>query len=335
MKVVFLDRDNTINIDPGYISSPDQFELFADSGEALRLLQLNGYKLIILTNQSGIGRGYFSVDQLEKVHKKFRQLLSNASVTLTDIFYCPHEPQNNCQCRKPRPGLIEQALDKYPNINLSESFIVGDKLSDIGLAEHFPIHPILVRNQDATKQNPDIPYFDDLKQAAEFILQSSFEKSWSKNLFSSHEDPDLHALRNQDRLQHKKLVFTNGCFDILHPGHMQYLSQAKSLGDKLVVGLNSDESVKQLKGPERPINSEYDRALMLLQTEAVDQVIIFAEQTPELLIEKLQPDIHVKGGDYTVEDLPEAAVVNRYGGSIVILPFRKGYSTTKLIERLN
>lgn len=136
-------------------------------------------------------------------------------------------------------------------------------------------------------------------------------------------------------LSGRKIVFTNGVFDILHAGHVQYLERARALGDVLVVGINSDESVRLLgKGPNRPINPAEDRAAVLKALRSVDFVIEFGEDTPERLIAELRPDIHVKGGDYTEDQLPEAKIVRSYGGEVVIMPFLDGRSTTKIIEKL-
>ncbi len=135
--------------------------------------------------------------------------------------------------------------------------------------------------------------------------------------------------------QGKKLVFTNGVFDILHAGHVQYLRQARALGDLLIVGMNSDVSTRMLnKAPDRPINTLEDRAAVLSELRCVDGVVAFEEQTPEKLIEILKPEVHVKGGDYKVEDLPEAKIVYDYGGEVVILPFLAGRSTTDTLKRL-
>ncbi len=141
------------------------------------------------------------------------------------------------------------------------------------------------------------------------------------------------AFRKACKEAGKRVVFTNGCFDILHVGHTTYLQQAKALGDVLVIGLNSDASVKTLKGPKRPINSEKDRASVLAALEAVDRVVIFGENTPVELLETLKPDIHVKGGDYIAENLPEFGTITRNGGVVKILPFVQGKSTTAIIEK--
>lgn len=132
----------------------------------------------------------------------------------------------------------------------------------------------------------------------------------------------------------QKVVFTNGCFDILHAGHVRYLTAAKALGDVLIVGLNSDESVRRLKGEGRPVNSAADRAEILAGLRAVDHVVVFGEATAEDLVRQLKPDIYVKGGDYSIETLPEAAIVSSYGGQTVLVPMVEGRSTTNVIRRL-
>lgn len=129
----------------------------------------------------------------------------------------------------------------------------------------------------------------------------------------------------------KKIVFTNGCFDILHRGHVEYLQKAKGLGDLLVLGLNSDSSVKRLKGESRPINNEKDRAIILSALECVDYIIIFDEDTPLELIKNLKPDILVKGGDYKIENV----VGREYAKETVLIDFVDGYSTTKIIKNIN
>lgn len=132
----------------------------------------------------------------------------------------------------------------------------------------------------------------------------------------------------------KRIVFTNGCFDILHRGHVSYLNRAKDLGDILIVGVNSDESIKRLKGPERPINPLEDRMHVLAALSSVDYLIPFVEDTPVKVIEKVKPDIFVKGGDYTKKNLPEAPIVEKLGGEVVLLPFIQDKSTTNIIKKI-
>ncbi len=134
------------------------------------------------------------------------------------------------------------------------------------------------------------------------------------------------------RTSGERIAFTNGCFDLLHYGHIHYLAQARDLADRLVVGLNSTDSVRRLKGPHRPINDETTRAGVLAALQMVDAVVIFDDDTPQRLIEALQPDVLVKGGDWKPEQIVGASVVLARGGRVLSLPFVEGYSTT-LIER--
>ena len=129
-------------------------------------------------------------------------------------------------------------------------------------------------------------------------------------------------------------VFTNGCFDLLHPGHLIYLSQAASLSANLVIGLNSDDSVKKLKGERRPINNFMDRATMLSALHQVSCVIEFKEETPLALIEKLKPKVLVKGGDYKIEEIVGRETVESNGGKVITIPFVGNYSSTHLIEKI-
>ena len=132
----------------------------------------------------------------------------------------------------------------------------------------------------------------------------------------------------------EKVVFTNGCFDILHLGHIDYLEKAKQLGTRLVVGLNTDDSVKRLKGPSRPVNNEEARGRMLAALEFVDMVVYFSEDTPYNLIEQLKPDVLVKGNDYLAENIVGADIVKQNGGEIRTINLVKGFSTSNIIDKI-
>ena len=132
----------------------------------------------------------------------------------------------------------------------------------------------------------------------------------------------------------EKIVFTNGCFDILHTGHIKYLFEAKSLGNHLVIGLNTDNSVKRLKGENRPLQDEQDRALILAALEAVDLVVLFEEDTPLEIITFLKPDILVKGSDYTIENIVGAKEIVQWGGKVKTIEFINGKSTSMIIEKI-
>ncbi|MFT4968895.1 MAG: rfaE bifunctional protein nucleotidyltransferase chain/domain [Chitinophagales bacterium] len=148
---------------------------------------------------------------------------------------------------------------------------------------------------------------------------------------------DIKGLKHilaQWRVKSNRIVFTNGCFDIIHVGHVHTLKEAKKLGDKLLVGLNSDNSVKRLKGSERPINKEINRADLLSAFEMVDAIIIFEDDTPLSVIEAIQPDVLVKGGDWKIEEIVGGEFVKKNGGEVVSVPFIPNESSSNLIEKI-
>lgn len=148
------------------------------------------------------------------------------------------------------------------------------------------------------------------------------------------EKNELAVLLAKLSQQGKRIVFTNGCFDIIHAGHVEYLKQSKKLGDVLVIGLNSDDSVRRLKGESRPVNNQSDRAVVLSELKSVDYVCVFEEDTPLELIQTLKPHIITKGGDYTVSEVVGGEFVIANGGEVVIIELVPGKSTTAAIKRL-
>jgi D-beta-D-heptose 7-phosphate kinase/D-beta-D-heptose 1-phosphate adenosyltransferase len=149
-----------------------------------------------------------------------------------------------------------------------------------------------------------------------------------------HYYPDAQAFLQAHPHRPATLCFTNGCFDLLHPGHVKYLEDVRALGDFLVVGLNSDASVARLKGPSRPLQDERARAMVLLGLRSVDAVVKFDEDTPLDLITALQPDILAKGGDYTADTVVGRDVVEARGGRVVLVPFLPGHSTSAIVDRI-
>lgn len=145
---------------------------------------------------------------------------------------------------------------------------------------------------------------------------------------------DARAKVKQWQTQGFKVVFTNGCFDIIHLGHVDYLEKARNLGDKLVLGLNTDDSVSRFKGPERPLQDQHSRARVLAAFQFIDLVVLFNEDTPLNLISELLPDILVKGSDYLTENIVGADVVKRNGGEVKTIDFVSGYSTTRIVEKI-
>ena len=145
--------------------------------------------------------------------------------------------------------------------------------------------------------------------------------------------PTLSRIIASAKVKRKKIVFTNGCFDILHVGHVEYLSKARKMGDVLVIGLNSDGSVRRLKGKSRPINKEADRAKVLSALSCVDFVAIFNEDTPELLVRKIKPDIIVKGSDWKGKEIAGVDFIKSYGGALRLVRLVAGHSTTSVLKK--
>ena len=148
------------------------------------------------------------------------------------------------------------------------------------------------------------------------------------------EQSKIEELTNQIKKKGKTIVATNGCFDILHVGHVRYLKKSKEFGDVLIVGLNSDASVRSIKGPNRPINNEFDRAEVLCALNSVDYVVLFDEDSPRDLLELIKPNVYTKGADYTLKTLPEADVILKNNGWVEFIDFVEGKSTTKIIDKM-
>lgn len=167
-KVIFLDRDGTINKDDGYISSPDDFHFLPNAIEALKLMKQTGFLLIIITNQSGIGRNYYTEEDYHKVTDKMITTLKANNLVIDDCFYCPHSPESNCDCRKPGTGMIEQAIEKW-NVDISKSFFIGDKLTDIQAGNACNLETILI--SDTLKDFNQNHTAKDLMESYNYITQ--------------------------------------------------------------------------------------------------------------------------------------------------------------------
>lgn len=148
------------------------------------------------------------------------------------------------------------------------------------------------------------------------------------------DSKDLIAVLENLKMKGKKIVFTNGCFDLLHKGHIDYLSKARELGDVLILGLNTDNSIKRIKGETRPIQDEDSRAFILASLVCVDYVVMFEEDTPYNLINAIKPDVLVKGADYKKEDIVGGDIVEKNGGEVTTIEFLDGYSTTNIIKKI-
>lgn len=177
-KAVFIDRDGTINVDVHYLDDPDKFEMYPSVGEGVKKLKENGFRIIVITNQSGIARGYFTEKQLSNIHEKMKKEFQRFNVVLDGIYYCSHHPDDNCNCRKPNTGLFENAINEH-NINAKKSYMLGDKILDIGAGKKIGARTVFIpephkREEFISKKNeweynPDY-IADDFMDAVEWIV---------------------------------------------------------------------------------------------------------------------------------------------------------------------
>lgn len=325
-KAVFLDRDGTLNEDKGYNYRIEDFNLLEGVIEGLGKLRDN-YKLFIITNQSGIGRGYYTEEDMHNYNDYMLREFKKYKINIEKIYFCPHKPKENCNCRKPSSKFIKEAKKEFI-IDLDNSYVIGDKPSDIYLSKNSGCKGIYLLTGKGVKHLEEVikikPNYvaANFKQATDYIL-SGKDKVIKREKIS--------GLVNQLKKEGKKIITLNGTFDILHIGHEKILKEAKNQGDILFVGINSDSSVKRNKGINRPINNEENRAKMVANFDFVDYTIIFNEKTPINFLEEIKPDIHVNGSEYG-ERCIESETVKKNGGRIHIVELIEGYSTTNIIE---
>ncbi len=320
-RAIFLDRDGVIVKDKGYVHRIEDLEIIDGAVKAIKSFNNAGYLVIIVSNQAGIARGYCSEEDVIKFNEEMVRRLNGQGAHIDAVYFCPHhftegkieKYKKNCNCRKPKAGMLLNAAKEH-GIGLAYSWMIGDRESDIEAGENAGCNTILIGKEAK-----------DLKEAAEMVEKEEKLKSIQ----------EIKHIISEAKKNKKRIVFTNGCFDILHPGHVHYLKEAKKRGDVLIVGLNSDKSVKKIKGDNRPINKELDRAYILAALSNIDYVLIFEEETPIKVLEIIKPNTHVKGGDWKDKKIPEQEVVEKNGGNVVFIDFLPGYSTTKIIERIN
>ncbi len=326
-RAVFLDRDGVIVHDRGYVHKAEDLELLEGAGEAIRRFNEARLLVIIISNQAGVARGYFNEDDVNVFNKALTAELKKKGAHIDAIYFCPHHPTEGtvkeyslvCECRKPKAGMILAAAKDH-GISLQGSWMIGDRQSDVEAGKKAACRTILL-GKDARN----------LHDAASIILDGKEPLPPNDKLVLFNE---VGTLAEELRKQKKKTVFTNGCFDLLHAGHAYYLNEARKKGDVLIVGLNSDRSVRKIKGKDRPINNELERAYVLSALAAVGYVIIFDEDVPLLLVEMIRPDVYVKGSDWRGKGIPEEKIVQKYGGIVEYVPLAAGFSSTNIIEKI-
>ena len=335
-KIIFLDRDNTLNVDNGYTHKIEDFKLIDGTIKGLKILKKEGYKFVIITNQSGISRGYYRKEDTERFNQKLMETLSKEGIKVNNIFYCPHQSRDDCLCRKPKLGMLKDFLEKN-EFSLNKSYVIGDKLSDVKFAINLGVIPIMITTTPL--EDKKIITAKNLLEAAEIIQNKSQDNvtPLKNNYDCSHLNPkiisraELRPLVRKLKNQNKKIVTTNGSYDVLHIGHIRTLKEAKKQGDVLIVGINSDCSIKKYKSPFRPINKEKNRLEFMAALDCVDYVFLFDETDPRPFLKEVKSDVHCNGEEYG-EDCIEAPIIKENNGRIHLM--KRYFSTTELINKI-
>ena len=361
-RAVFLDRDGTLIEEKGYLRRPEEVVLEREAGECVARLNRCGFPVIVLTNQSGIARGYYTEEALSDVHRALREKLAAIPAALDGIYACPHHPEGvveryrvHCRCRKPAPGLVERAVRDL-GVTAPGSYMVGDKRSDVELGLGMEMTSILVRTgygQEewrACLQEPDRarPHWvaEDLREAVRRILWIEHRREDAADGGAAHDEEvqdwsskwvgpsALAGVLGWHRARGHRVVLANGIFDLLHAGHVGYLQAAREQGDVLVVALNDDGSARRLKGAGRPVLPVEERLEIVSALAAVDYCVVFGEDTADRVVATVRPDVHVKGTDYTEETVPERRSVTGVGGRVRIVGPPKRRGTRDIVRRI-
>lgn len=346
--LLLIDRDGCLIAEKEYLSDPAGVELLPRAAEALRLLESEGIARIVCSNQSGVARGFFGIDAVERVHARLGDLLAREGARLDGIYYSPEladavDPswRSNLHRRKPGRGMYEEAVRDHPELADLPVYAIGDRMSDIDFGIACGGRSILVQTGYGQKEteavrakHPQVPIASGLYQGAAWLLtdllrrQFPGDATYRRKLLAA---PDLVPLLRQHQAAGRKVVFANGCFDLLHAGHISFLEDARAAGDVLVLAVNSNASIRRLKGAGRPVLAEASRLQLLAALQAVDYLTVFHEDSADASLEELRPDFHAKGTDYTATNVPEAASSRRLGIKTIITGNPKENSTRDII----
>ena len=360
-KAVFLDRDGTLIREKGYLSDPSAVELEPGAGEAVRLLNEAGFAVVVVTNQSGVARGYYGEEEVHAVHQRLAMLLKDSGAHLDGVYYCPHHPEGSiemyrqhCACRKPGTDMISWT-ERDLNVCSAGSYMVGDKQSDMMFASNGGLWGVLVMTgygreawrrclQNPSGGEPDLAAGHLLEAVQRILAQERNaaaggrisnpivpRRPWSSRFTSLRR---LEERLEEHRKRGETVVMANGVFDLFHAGHAAYLQGARDLGDRLIVAVNDDRSTVALKGPDRPVFPVEERVAIVGALACVDYCVVFREETVDGLLRTLRPDIHAKGTDYSEDSVPERETTESLGGAVRIVGPPRTRSTTDILRLL-
>lgn len=352
--VALIDRDGTLITEGNYIKDPDKVELLPRAARALKLARALGYCTVLTTNQAGVAKGYFTEDDVRAVNARFVELLAAQGAALDAMYYAPQhaeaiEPRyrQDLHHRKPGRGMYDQACRDLPIAGLPV-YAIGDRAADIGLGRNAGGKGIMLRTGwgertliDGAAEIVGAPVVPDAYDAIRWMHLDRVRAALPDDpgLATKLKTPgELGEIVRARRNQGHRIVLANGCFDLLHGGHVSFLEDARSAGDALVLAVNSQQSIARLKGAGRPLLDEADRLALLAAFESVDYLTVFHDDSADEVLEEIHPSAHAKGTDYRTDNVPERATAQRLGIETVIAGASKENSTrdivTTVIERV-
>ncbi len=346
--VALLDRDGTINEEVEFLADPGDFRLLPDAARAIRILNGENIAAVVTTNQSGIPRGLLTEETLAAIHERMTAELAAHGARLDGVYHAPSLPDSNDPRRKPAIGMYHDAVRDLGLEGLPV-YAIGDRSLDVefGLACGGKAIRVLTGHKLKADMEMHLEHLHAARKAhrlfteeslfhavhrllADLVLDEAPEDRYLRGKFGHlHKVADEIAV---ERRRGNRVVLTNGCFDLLHGGHVSYLETAKSMGDRLVLAVNSNASIRRLKGEGRPILSETDRLRLLAALKPVDYLTLFHEDAADYVLETLRPDIHAKGTDYTSDNVPELQTARRLGIETRIAGQPKENSSRDIIE---
>lgn len=346
--LVLLDRDGCLITEEDYLGEPERVRLESRAARAVALLEEQNIARVLTTNQAGVGKGLFTEEQMHAVNARMEELLAAEGAHLNGVYSCTHHPEatdpahrTELHRRKPSPGMAEDAVRDL-GLDGKPIYAIGDRESDVELGENAGGKGILVRTGYGRKAEISMraakkhcPVASDVYEAVRLVLadlikaecpQDPAMKSKFKTLGQLH---DIVATAKRAK---RRVVLANGCFDLLHGGHVSFLEASRAAGDLLILAVNSNASIRRLKGAQRPLLRESERLQLLAGLQCVDYLTVFYTDAADEVLEEIHPDIHAKGTDYTSDRVPERQTAIRLGIETYIAGAPKENSTRDIID---
>ena len=319
MRSLLLDRDGVLLEERDYDYAPENIQLLPGVVEGLQKLS-STYRFFVVSNQSGVASGRTTLEAVQACNEQLRAMLNAEGIHIEEIVVCPHGPDENCDCRKPKTGMWEELRTRF-DLRAEDCVMVGNRSSDIEFGRNIGCFTVQVQDHHGVELLPDLVVAS-LTDLADFLVRNPHPK------FNILPIEKVEQYCELQREAGSTIVTTNGSFDLLHDGHKYLLAEARAQGDILIVGVNSDASVKRYKGPDRPIESQDVRARKV--AAFADAVFIFDDDDPRPWLPKVRPNVHVNAETYGA-DCVEAPLLNELGARLVLIPVKPELGSTTLI----